>query len=61
MDTRQKELVSYLIKNTFSVTDYKDLDRRISGMTANQIIEAMEEAKQLIEKLKSSSLGRELM
>lgn len=61
MDTRQKELVSYLIKNTFNVADYKDLDRRISGMTANQIIEAMEEAKQLIEKLKSSSLGRELM
>lgn len=62
METPQQEwLVNYLLTNGFLVKNTIELQTKISGMTANQIIEAMEKAKSLREGLEASPLGRELL
>jgi len=58
---QQKRLVTYLVDNNFATEDYAKLLSLISGMTAGQIIEAMEQAKQLQKELSSTGLGRELL
>lgn len=59
--TKQEWLVNYLITHGFLVKNTLELQSRISGMTANQIIEAMEKARNLREELNSSPLGKELL
>jgi hypothetical protein len=58
--TKQEFLINYLIKNNFSTTSCKDLEKAISGMTAGQIIKAMEIAKSIQDNLNATSLGKEL-
>lgn len=58
----QKEitLTDYLLKCNFSVKDTLELQKMIAGMTADQIIGAMESAKKIQDQLNSTSLGKEL-
>jgi hypothetical protein len=58
--TKEEFLIDYLIKNNFSATSSKDLEKAISGMTAQQIIKAMEIAKNIQTNLNATSLGKEL-
>jgi len=58
--TKEEFLIDYLIKNNFSATSSKDLEKAISGMTAHQIIKAMEIAKSIQDNLNATSLGKEL-
>jgi response regulator of citrate/malate metabolism len=58
--TKEEFLIDYLIKNNFSATTNKDLEKAISGMTAQQIIKAMEIAKNIQTNLNATSLGKEL-
>jgi len=61
MTSKKEEwLTNYLITHKFGVVDYEELQRMISGMTAGQIINAMEVAKQIQDRLSSTSLGKEL-
>lgn len=61
MNTKKQDwLTDYLINHNFSVPNTEELQERISGMTAQQIIEAMESAKQIQDRLSSTSLGKEL-
>lgn len=57
---KQDWLVNYLINNGFSVKNTLELQEKINGMTASQIIDAMETAKTIRENLDSTPLGREL-
>lgn len=57
---KQDWLVNYLINNGFCVKNTLELQERINGMTASQIIDAMETAKTIRENLDSTPLGREL-
>lgn len=58
--TKQDWLINYLINNGFSVKNTLELQEKINGMTASQIIDAMEIAKTIRENLDSTPLGREL-
>lgn len=58
--TKQEWLTRYLLNHGFSVSLDIELESRISGMTAEQIIVAMETAKKLMDNLNATSLGREL-
>lgn len=59
-NTKQEWLTKYLLNHGFSVSLDVELESRISGMTAEQIILAMETAKKLRDSLNATSLGREL-
>lgn len=59
-ENKQTILINYLLKYNFNVPSPIDLQKTISGMTAEQIIQAMEIAKDIQSKLMSTSLGREL-
>jgi hypothetical protein len=62
METKQQEwLINYLVNHNFTVDNANELQKKISGMTASQIIEAMKIARDLQEKLGSTALGRELL
>lgn len=62
MNTSQQDwLVSYLLTHGFMVMNTEELQTRISGMTALQIIEAMERAKNIKDQLQLSPLGKELL
>lgn len=58
--TKQEWLINYLLMHGFLVRNTKELQDQISGMTANDIISAMETAKSIQDKLNSTPLGREL-
>lgn len=58
--TKQEWLTKYLLNCGFTVSADVDLQSQISGMTAQQIIVAMETAKKLMDNLNATSLGREL-
>jgi hypothetical protein len=60
MSTKKDSLREILIRYSFNVPADMDLQALIAGMTADEIITAMEEAKIVNDKLKSTSLGREL-
>jgi hypothetical protein len=60
-NTKQEWLVRYLVDGGFNVTNPTELQKKISGMTADQIIKAMERARVLQEQLNSTPLGRELV
>lgn len=62
MVTSQQEwLIKYLLSNGFVVKNTPELQQKISGMTAEQIIKAMETAKSVQDELNSTPLGRELL
>lgn len=58
--TKQTMLIDYLVKHNFNIPANVDLQKTISGMTAQQIVQAMEIAKDIQSRLMSTSLGREL-
>jgi hypothetical protein len=58
--TKQTLLIDYLVKHNFNIPANVDLQKTISGMTAQQIVQAMEIAKDIQSRLMSTSLGREL-
>lgn len=60
MTSKQVWLVNYVINNGFLASNSKELESYISGMTANDIIEALDKALSIRQKLSESSLGREL-
>jgi hypothetical protein len=57
---KQEWLVNYLLNNGFLVKNTTELQEKISGMTADDIIKAMETAKIMLDGLNSTPLGREL-
>ena len=56
--TQQEKLVNYLI-NTDNVVN-EEIDYVIAGMTAQEIVSALEVVKNIRFNLNASSLGREL-
>lgn len=61
MNTKKQEwLTDYLVNHNFSVVNTDELQEQISGMTAEQIIQAMESARKIQDMLSSTSLGKEL-
>lgn len=60
MKEKHDSLVEYLIKYNFKILDSEELQKKISGMTAKDIISAMEYAEKIKTSLNSTSLGREL-
>lgn len=62
MSQKQKEwLVNYLITNNFEVVgNSEQLADKITGMMAQEIIAAMEEARIINDRLNSTALGKEL-
>lgn len=62
MSQKQKEtLKDYLIKYNFNIPAEVDVQALVAGMRSFEIIEAMEEAKVICDRLKSTSLGKELI
>lgn len=57
---KQDWLVNYLLTNSFFVTNTKELQEKINGMTADDILTAMETARSIQDELNSTPLGREL-
>lgn len=58
--TKQEWLKNYLVGCNFDIPAGSDLQEKLSGLTAVQIVQAMEDAKKLLDKLNKTSLGREL-
>lgn len=61
MSQKQQDwLVHHLVSNGFSEVEISVLESKISGMTAIEIIDAMETAKKIRDTLNSTLLGKEL-
>lgn len=61
MSKKQQDwLTEHLINSKFNLENTEDLIKKISGMTAQEIIESMEAAKLISDRLNSTSLGKEL-
>jgi len=61
MSQKQQDwLVDYLVSHNFNVEDSDKLIDKITGMTAQDILSAMEKAKVINDRLNSTSLGKEL-
>lgn len=58
--TKQEWLKNYLVVCDFNIPEGSNLQERLTGLTALQIVQAMEDAKKLLDSLKKTSLGREL-
>jgi hypothetical protein len=58
--TKQEWLKNYLISCDFHIPAENNIQDRLSGLTAIQIVQAMEDAKKILDKLKKTSLGKEL-
>ncbi len=58
--TKQEWLKNYLVSCDFYIPADDNLQEKLSGLTALQIVQAMEDAKKILDKLKNTSLGREL-
>lgn len=58
-NTKEEWLVNYLLSNGVLINPV-DLEEKISGMTATQILKAMEAARTLQSDLSNTPLGREL-
>lgn len=59
-NSKESWLIEYLLNSKF-LFNPADLEEKISGMTATQIINAMEAAKTLQTDLNNTPLGRELL
>ncbi len=60
MKTQKEWLVNHLVDNNFNLENTEDLVKKISGMTAQEIIDSMETARVINNRLNSTSLGKEL-
>lgn len=62
MSQKQKEwLVNYLVSHNFeNIGNSEQLADNISGMIAQEIIDAMNEARIINDRLNSTTLGKEL-
>lgn len=61
MTNRQQDwLVKYLLNDTEYVECSEELDKQVSGMTAEEIIRVMEKVSTIKKNLNLTSLGREL-
>ena len=60
MKTQKEWLVNHLVDTNFNLENTEDLVKKISGMTAQDIIDSMEAAKLINDRLSSTSLGKEL-
>ncbi len=60
MKTQKEWLVNHLVDNNFNLENTEDLVKKISGMTAQEIIDSMETARLINDRLNSTSLGKEL-
>jgi hypothetical protein len=58
---KQEWLVDYLLRNNFNIVNTLELQKKISGMTSTQILDAMKQAKELQQNLASTELGKELL
>jgi hypothetical protein len=58
---QQQNLANYLIRHGFANLNTDEVQTLISGMTAQAITQALENARNHINILKSTSLGRELI
>ena len=58
--TKEEWLKNYLVSCDFNIPAESNLQEKLSGLTALQIVQAMEDAKKILDKLKKTSLGREL-
>jgi hypothetical protein len=58
--TKQEWLKNYLVGCNFNIPAESDLQEKLRGLTAVQIVQAMEDAKKQLDKLNKTSLGREL-
>jgi hypothetical protein len=58
--TKQEWLKNYLVGCNFNIPAESDLQERLRGLTAVQIVQAMEDAKKHLDNLNKTSLGREL-
>lgn len=61
MSQKQKEwLVRYLVSHDGHVMDSETIADHIIGMNADELIQAMDEARLINERLRSTPLGKEL-
>lgn len=58
---KQQELSNYLITKGFDNVNTEDIQKLISGMTAQALTEALEDAQTRLQLIKSTTLGRELI
>lgn len=58
--TKEEWLKNYLVSCDFNIPAESNLQEKLSGLTALQIVQAMEDAKKILDKLKKTPLGREL-
>jgi hypothetical protein len=58
--TKQEWLKNYLVGCNFNIPAESNLQEKLSGLTAVQIVQAMEDAKKQLDKLNKTPLGREL-
>jgi hypothetical protein len=58
--TKQDWLKNYLVGCDFNIPEESNLQEKLAGLTALQIVQAMEDAKKILDKLKKTTLGREL-
>jgi tRNA A22 N-methylase len=61
MTDQQQHLATYLVRQGFNNLNNEEVQKLISGMTAQAITEALEDARKQIDKLKQTGLGRELI
>jgi hypothetical protein len=65
MTNKQQDLVEHLVKIRFDLgndsSKSSDIYKKISGMTAGDIIKCMEKANVIIKELESTPVGRELL
>lgn len=58
--TKQEWLKNYLVSCDFNVPAEINLKEQLIGLTPQQIMQAMEDAKKILDRLKKTPLGREL-
>lgn len=61
LSLKQQELVDYLLNQSLTNLDNEKIQALVSGMTAQDLTECMEEAQTRIQQLKATGLGRELL
>jgi hypothetical protein len=58
--TKQEWLKNYLVGCNFDIPAESNLQEKLAGLTALQIVQAMEDAKKQLDRLNKTPLGREL-
>jgi len=60
MTDKQEILAKYILDHSCVITDAERIAELAEGMSAQDMVEALEDAFKRFDKLKSSGLGREL-